>query len=160
MTRSLVMKTVLVLAMVGVHSLSAQPTTQQTTNSPAAATNPFDSFVGTWEGKCQDDRTFVVLDLKASGNQLEGTVSIGNMHGDDQGACRLVLNPPVPEHAQKIEDAVANNKILSFKGPKHAEGTSARFELKLTGPNQAQLKLMNTPVADHPWQLVKTQKAE
>jgi len=54
-------------------------------------------FVGIWEGRCQDGATFVVVALQADKTQLGGTVSIGNMQGDDAGACLLVLAPPVPD---------------------------------------------------------------
>lgn len=60
-----------------------------------------EKFAGTWEGKCQDGATFVVVGLQLNKAQLEGTVSIGNMQGDNTGACLMVLAPPVPEHAQR-----------------------------------------------------------
>jgi hypothetical protein len=114
-------------------------------------------FTGTWEGKCQDGRTFVVLVLQSTGNQIGGTVSIGNMHGDDEGACMLVTAPPVPEHAQKIGDASAEQNVLSFHGSERPDGTFNRFELKSTERDKAELKLLGTPVEKHPWQLVKVQ---
>jgi hypothetical protein len=125
--------------------------------------NPQDSlarFAGTWEGTCQDGRTFVVLTLQVNQNQLDGTVSIANMHGDDQGACMLVSAPPVPEHAQKISHAAIANSVLSFNGLQRPDGTSTRFELKETERDRSELKLLDTPVEKHPWQLVKVQKRE
>jgi hypothetical protein len=119
------------------------------------AKEPMQKFVGTWEGKCQDGRTFVVLVLRSTGDQVSGNVSIANMHGDDEGACMLVTAPPVPEHAQKISDATADQNVLSFHGSARDDGTLARFELKATEQNKAQLKLFNTPVEKHPWELVK-----
>jgi hypothetical protein len=117
--------------------------------------NSEERFVGTWEGKCQDERPFVIVALKQDGKQLAGTVSIGNMHGDDAGACMMVLAPPVPEHAQNISNAVATENTLSFNGSKRPDGNFARFELTLTGKEQAQLKLLGSPVENHPWQLVR-----
>ncbi len=117
-----------------------------------------DRFAGTWEGKCQDGAPFVVIVLHLTGSQLEGTISIGNMGGDHNGACVSVSDPPVPEHAQKISDASAQQNILSFKGAKRPDGTSSSFELKQTESDKAELKLFDTPVADHPWQLVRVQK--
>ena len=69
----------------------------------------------------------------------------------------MVLAPPVPEHAQKISKPVVKQNVLSFEGSEHPDGTFARFELKQTGINKAELRLLGTPVADHPWQLVKVQ---
>lgn len=66
----------------------------------SAFADPDDSlskFVGTWKGTCQDGRMFIVLTLQLKQDQLDGTVSIGNMHGDDEGACMLVTAHPVPE---------------------------------------------------------------
>jgi len=114
-----------------------------------------DRFAGTWEGKCQDGATFVVMALHLNGTQLEGTISIGNMNGNHKGACVSVLEPPVPEHAQKIADASAVQNVLAFKGSRRPDGSFSRFELTQTESDKAELKLLDTPVADHPWQLVK-----
>ncbi len=127
---------------------------------PSALANPDDSFAkfaGTWKGTCQDGRTFVVLTLQVNQNQLDGTVSIGNMHGDDEGACMLVTAPPVPEHAQKISHAAVANGVLSFNGSQRPDGSSTFFELKQTEEGKADLKLLNTPVEKHPWLLLKAQ---
>jgi len=126
----------------------------------SAFAHPDDSlskFAGTWKGTCQDGRTFVVLTLQANQDQLDGTVSIGNMHGDDEGACMLVTAPPVPEHAQKVGHAAVANGVLSFHGSQRPDGTPTLFELKQTEEGKADLKLLNTPVEKHPWPLVKAQ---
>lgn len=112
-------------------------------------------FAGTWKGICQDGRTFVVLTLKVNQDQLDGTVSIGNMHGDDEGACMLVTAPPVAEHAQKISHTAIADGTLSFNGSQRPDGTPTLFELKQTEEGKADLKLLNTPVEKHPWLLVK-----
>ena len=127
---------------------------------PFALANADDSlskFAVTWKGTCQDGRTFVVLSLQVNQDQLDGTVSIGNMHGDEQGACTLVTAPPAPEHAQTISHASIANGILSFNGSQRPDGTSTHFELKQTEAGKADLKLLNTPVEKHPWLLVKAQ---
>ncbi len=134
-------------------SASRQQSAVQSDN----AKDSLQRFAGTWEGKCQDGRTFVVLVLRSIDNKLDGTVSIGNMHGDDEGACMLVTAPPVPEHAQTIAGATAEQNVLSFHGTKRPDGTFTRFELKETEQNKAELKLLNTPVEKDPWQLVKVQ---
>ena len=122
----------------------------------AGDNDSLDKFVGTWEGKCQDNRAFVILSLKENDKQLSGTVSIGNMHGDDAGACMMVLAPPSPEHAQTVSDEVVKGNTLSFHGARRPDGTSSTFELILSDKDHAQLKLVGTPVADHPWELTRT----
>lgn len=129
----------------------------QQTSSTQAGNDSLASFAGTWEGKCQDERPFVVLTLRSDGT---GTVSIGNMHGDNEGACMLVTAPPAPEHAQKISGAAAHGGTLSFHGAGRPNGNFSRFQFKLTGNDTGELKLMDTPVEKHPWQLVKTNKTE
>jgi len=124
------------------------------------SSNSLQKFAGNWEGKCQDGRTFVVLSLLMVGDKLEGTISIGNMHGDDEGACMFVSAPPVAEHAQEIRAALATGNILSFNGAKRPDGSNPRFELKETGTDKAELKLLDTPVEKHPWLLAKTGKSE
>jgi len=119
--------------------------------------NSLTKFAGTWKGTCQDGRTFVVLTLQLNHDQLDGTVSIGNMHGDDEGACMLVTAPPAPEHAQKVNHAAVANGVLSFNGSQRPDGSFTHFELKQTEEGKADLKLLNTPVEKHPWPLVKAQ---
>ena len=141
---------ILLLTQVFIHSASAQ---QQSKNS-------LQKFAGDWEGKCQDGRTFVVLALQMTSDHLGGTLSIGNMHGNDEGGCMFVADPPVPEHAQKISAAVANGNVLSFDGARRPDGSVPRFELNETAPGKAELKLLDTPVEKHPWLLARTQKSE
>jgi hypothetical protein len=114
-------------------------------------------FAGTWKGTCQDGRTFVVLTLQLNQDQLNGTVSIANMHGDDEGACMLVTAPPAAEHAQAISHAAVANDVLSFNGSERPDGSFTHFELRQTDQGKADLKLLNTPVEKHPWPLVKEQ---
>jgi hypothetical protein len=145
----------LALALMFLQPAAAQ---DRSTLDTRKGTDSLDRFAGTWEGKCQDGATFIVIVLHVNGAQLEGTVSIGNMGGDRKGACVSVSDPPVPEHAQKITQATAQQNVLSFNGARRPDGTFARFELTQTDSDEAELKLFDTPVADHPWQLVKVQK--
>jgi len=117
-------------------------------------------LAGNWEGKCQDDRTFVVLALQTAGNQFSGTVSIANMHGDDEGACMIVTAAPSPAHALKISDVVAGHETLSFRGVEPSNASSVQFELKQIAPDRAELKLLHTPVEKHPWLLVRVQRPD
>src|SRR5215469_3771631 len=119
--------------------------------------NSLSKFAGTWKGTCQDGRTFVVLTLQLKQDQLDGTVSIGNVHGDDQGACMLVTAPPALEHAQTISHAAVANGVLSFNGSQRPDGSFTHFELRQTEEGKADLKLLNTAVEKHPWLLVKAQ---
>ena len=145
----------LTLALVFLHPAAAQ---ERSTLDTKKGADSLDRFAGTWEGTCQDGATFVVIILHVNGDQLEGAVSIGNMSGDRKGACVSVSDPPVPEHAQKITGASAQQNTLSFKGSKRPDGSFARFELTPTESDKAELRLLETPVENHPWQLVRVQK--
>ena len=158
LTRSMIFSLALTLSPMA--SLHPWPNQEPSTAEANKAKDSLATIAGTWEGKCEDGRTFVVVVLEVNENKLGGTVSIGNMHGDDVGACMLVTAPPVPEHAQKIGDAVAEHNSVSFHGSQRPDGRFARFELREITPDKAELKLLDTPVEKHPWQLVKVQKPE
>jgi hypothetical protein len=49
---------------------------------------------------------------------------------------------------------------VSFRGSQRPDGRFTRFELRQTALDKAELKLLETPVEEHPWQLVKVQKPE
>jgi pimeloyl-ACP methyl ester carboxylesterase len=146
------------LVVASINEVLAPRSTQESVDGVKDGGASLQKFVGTWEGKCQDGATFVVVDLQPNGAQLRGTVSIGNMQGDNTGACLMVLAPPSPEHSQKISSTSAEHNVLSFNGAKRPDGTFARFEIKETGEGKGELKLLDTPVADHPWQLVRVRK--
>jgi hypothetical protein len=136
-------------------SLYASPSQEPSTAEENKAKDSLAKLAGTWEGKCQDGRTFVVVVLVVNENKVGGTVSIGNMHGDDAGACMLVTAPPLPEHAQKMGEAVVEHNTVSFRGSQRPDGRFTRFELRQTAPDKVELKLLETPVEEHPWQLEK-----
>ena len=158
LTRSMIFSIALTLSPMA--SLYAWPNQEPPTAEASKAKGSRAKLAGTWEGKCQDGRIFVVVVLEVNESQVGGSVSIGNMHGDDAGACLFVTAPPVPEHAQRIGEAVAEHNTLSFRGSQRPDGSFARFELRQIAPDKAELKLLDTPVEEHPWQLVKVQKPE
>jgi hypothetical protein len=53
-----------------------------------------DRFAGTWEGKCQDGVTFVVMALHLNGTQLEGTISRRKHERKPQRSMRVSLGAP------------------------------------------------------------------
>jgi hypothetical protein len=147
MTVALTHRAIFLLAMTFL--LSAATHASRNQSAPKQGGNSLERFAGTWEGKCKDGATFIVVVLQVGGTQPEGTVSIGNMDGAHSGACVSVLAPPVAEHSQKITEAIVKQKILSFNGSKRQNGTFTRFELTQTDVDKAQLKLVETPVEHH-----------
>lgn len=106
-------------------------------------------FVGTWKGLCADGKEFVVLTLTQAGNEIGGTISLGNFKGDE-GQCARVVDPPTPAHAMKVSDAQLRGADLAFKG----RGGTA-FEMSIAGTGGARLKFLGSPVEDNPWELKK-----
>ena len=151
---------VLALALIAYLPLHLLAKSEQVNAQSAKEQGSILKYAGAWEGKCQDGRTFVVLVLRADGDQLAGTVSIGNMHGDDEGACMLVTAPPVPEHALKIGEAAAHSDVLSFAGSQSTNSKLLHFEFKEIDQNKADLKLLNTPVEQHPWKLERVRRPD
>lgn len=156
MTFPLPRRIVSILALAVFPALSFSP--MQLTAQSNAANDTMQKYSGRWESKCQDGRTFVVVDLLAEGSQLNGTVSIGNMHGDNEGACMLVTAPPTPDHALKIGEATMHNGILDFSASQPTVSKALHFEFKQTGPEKADLKLLGTPVEQHPWPMEKVRQ--
>jgi len=155
MTRVLPLHSIFLLALAFL-----QPLTQLAAQEKSTSADSIERFAATWEGKCQDGTTFVVLTLQANGSHIDGSVSIGNMNGNHAGGCVSVLEPPTPEHAQKITHATVQQGALLFNGAKRADGSLARFELKQIDANTAQLMLLGTPVEEHPWQMQRAQKPQ
>lgn len=108
------------------------------------------AFVGTWEATCQDGNPFAVVTIQKKGNELTGTISIGNMNGAN-GQCVAVLDPPSPDHAMTIRDARIEGKMLTFEG-----SAKAHFEMSLKSSSNASLKFFGTPAETSPWQLKKS----
>jgi hypothetical protein len=135
------------LAFVGAYTASVVSKGAQRSNQPA--------FVGTWKGTCQDKKPFVIVILREEREQIVGTVSIGNMRGNLDGGCEEVVDDPTPEHAQPIHDAKIEGSTLSFTWGANAGDQAKKFQMKVVGSRQAELRFFGTPVEDNPWKLVR-----
>jgi len=113
------------------------------------------AFVGTWTGICQDKKPFVILILHEEKGQIAGTLSIANMHGNVDAGCEEVVDPPTPEHAKEILDAKVEGSTLSFSWGKKAGSEAPKFEMKLVGKKEGELKFFGTPVENNPWKVAK-----
>jgi len=60
----------------------------------------------------------------------------------------------------KIGEAVAHNGILSFAGLPSTANKPLRFEFTQIDQNNADLKLLNTPVEQHPWTLERVRRPD
>jgi hypothetical protein len=126
----------------------ALPRTQLAQKNGADVT--LNSFTGTWRATCQDGNLFAILNLKVSGSDLVGDISLANMSGEN-GRCAKVIDPPSPQHAMKVTGARLEGTTLSFQG-----SSNARFEMSLAGARTAKLIFVGTPVEELPWLLTKS----
>jgi len=124
-------------------------------DSQGAERNNQATFVGTWKGICEDKKPFVIVILREEKGQIVGTVSIANMHGNVDGGCEEVVDDPTPEHAQQIHDAKVEGSTLSFTWGAKVGYQIAKFQMKLVGTKEAELRFFGTPVENNPWKLVR-----
>jgi hypothetical protein len=135
------------LAFLGAYMATVDSKGAQRANQPA--------FVGTWKGTCQDNKPFVIVILGEERGQIVGTVSIANMRGNLEGGCEEVVDDPTPEHAQAIHDAKIEGSTLSFTWGGNTANQAKKFQMKLVGSREAELRFFGTPVEDNPWKLVR-----
>jgi hypothetical protein len=100
-------------------------------------------LAGEWVGMCQDGRPFVTVSLRPAVGGYGGTISLGNVKitsqpGAPLGAC-TVNDPPSPEHAMRITQAVVVDGMLTFDSEHGQE-----YELKSTGGDTAELRFVGT----------------
>ena len=104
------------------------------------------AFAGTWEGKFKG-AVFCVLSLQA-GEKIAGTLSPGQITVNDDGDITKA-QPSEPEPSGK-ELPILNPKIddrkLSFDW-KDSDDDTSKFELKITGEGEAELRLISA--GDH-----------
>jgi hypothetical protein len=89
-------------------------------------------FAGRWKGVCQDGKAFVLLTLRATSNQIEGTISLGNVNlgnsaGNKSGTC-TATDPASRDHSTSIKDAVVDGQKLTFQSSR-----GLQVEIILTG---------------------------
>jgi len=138
MVTSMVNRSQVVLALLTIARLSAVLSAQENQAQKA--------FAGTWEGKFKGT-VFCVLTLEA-GEKISGTLSPGTITVNDDGDI-TDGQPSAPEPSGK-ELPIMNPKIedgkLSFDW-KDSDDDTSKFELKITGEGEAELRLVGA--GDH-----------
>jgi hypothetical protein len=133
MMTSMLNRSKFVLALLTIAGLSAMISAQENQTQKA--------FAGTWEGKFKG-AVFCVLKLEP-GEKISGTLSPGTITVNDDGDI-TDAQPSEPEPSGK-ELPILNPKIgdrkLSFDW-KDTDDDTSKFELKITGEGEAQLRLI------------------
>ena len=112
------------------------------------------AFSGMWKGVCQDGKTFILLTLRSTSNEIDGTVSLGNVAlgdsaGSKGGTCTST-DPASRDHSMSIKDAVVHGQKLTFecsRGP--------QVEMILTSRDTAMLRFPGTPMENASFEIHK-----
>jgi hypothetical protein len=130
-------------------TLAAQTNTQASVNPP--------SFAGTWKGLCNDGKPFVLLTLSPSSNQIEGTISLGNVKFGSSTVSHTnsctVADPADPGHSMPIRNAALDGSKLTFD---YARGQ--QIEIDLTRQGTARLRFLGTPYEESSFLIDKTSR--
>jgi hypothetical protein len=103
------------------------------------------AFAGRWKGVCQDGKAFILLTLRSTSNEIEGTVSLGNVSlensaGNEGGTC-TATDPASRDHATSIKDAVIDGQKLTFESSR-----GPQVEITFTSRDTARLRFPGTPM--------------
>src|SRR5437667_3221638 len=101
-----------------------------------------EKFAGTWEAKAKGT-VFLVLKISA-GEKISGTMKAGKVHLDDDGEL-LDVGPPEDSEAPIFFAQVEGDK-LTFNY-QDSDDDVLQFELKLTGEDAGELRIVDK---DHP----------
>ena len=123
------------------------------TNAPNSVNRS--SFAGTWRGLCDDGKPFVLPTLSPTSNQIEGTISLGNLKFgsstvSNSNSC-TVANPADAAHSTTIKNATLDGNKLTFE---YFRGQ--QIEVDLTHQGTAKLRFLGTPYEETSFVINKT----
>jgi len=100
-----------------------------------------------WEGVCQDGKPLVLLMIGSISNEIEGTISLGNVNfgnsaGNRTGTC-TATDPASRDHSMPIKNALVDGQKLTFESAR-----GLKFEMVLTSGDSAALRFLSTPMED------------
>ena len=120
-------------------------------NKPSGKEADLQAYVGTWQAKL-NDKVFQTIRLENSQGKITGNVSRGNVVLNDDGE---LVSAEVLEGTDPIVDAKAGLGVLHLTIKPKDKDASNQFEMKLTGANTAELRIVGIPDAEEikPWTL-------
>ncbi len=124
-------------------------------------------FAGTWHAKFQD-KDFLTIKLEEKNGKLTGTVGEASIQMNSNGD---LTNAEAKEGSDAIADASVSGKVLHLttKAKAHVSRRQSQaeetldYEMTLTGPDQAELKILGAPPdmpAPKPWKLERAHAAQ
>src|SRR5437763_16076050 len=96
-------------------------------------------FEGTWEAAIEG-KVFLVLKIQA-GKKISGTLNAGSIHLNDEG--ELIEASPVEDREAPFFFAKAEGDKLEFDYQDQGDNEIMHFELKLTGENAGELRIVD-----------------
>lgn len=103
----------------------------------AAAAPQISDFAGTWHASFRN-KTWLILSLVRSGNSMKGTLTHSlQIVADDNGELTGVSDEMTDE--SKINRAELEGETLLIRA-EDSEGLADNYEMKLTGPESAELR--------------------
>jgi hypothetical protein len=118
--------------------------------APAAETA---KFQGTWEATFKG-RVFLVLKVR-TGEKISGTLTAGHVSVGDDG--ELIEATPAEDTEAPFFFAKAEGEKLEFDYQDQGDDEVMHFELKLTGENSGELRIVDEHVQIKPFALRKKQ---
>jgi len=155
------MKSLVILGLVSVLSVSAASlfAVSQTINKPpgeikSRVTDPKgDQFVGTWHAEFKG-KTFLTIKLEKRQDKLTGTASQFDIKLDDTGE---LTSAEELDGSNPIVEAKLTNGMLRITLKDEDSQDTLQCEMKLTGTDQAELRLLVPPDVPKPkwWKLLR-----
>ena len=103
-------------------------------------------FAGTWEAKFKD-KVICIIRLKA-GDQISGETAACNINVDANGDLQEPESTDQPDSPSPILNAKLHGETLNFE---EKDGDDVlKFEMKLAGDGQAELRILDAPVPVKP----------
>ena len=115
-------------------------------------------FVGTWQARFKG-KIFETIKLEKQQGKLTGTASLGDIQLDKDGeltsAHEVDGNDPIVE-------ATVTGGILRITTKESSSQETTQFEIKLTGPDQVELRMLTPPdvTAPKPWKLERAKSGQ
>jgi hypothetical protein len=110
-------------------------------------------FVGTWQARFKD-KIFEIIKLEKQQGKLTGTASLGEIQLDKDGE---LTSAHETDASDPIVEATVTGGILRITTKESSSQETTQFEIKLTGTDQAELRMLTPPeiTAPKPWKLVR-----
>ncbi len=108
-----------------------------------------EQFVGTWHAKFKG-KTFLTIKLENKSGKLTGTVGHGNVSMNDAGE---LTEAEELEGSDPIEEAKITGEILRITLKEGDSKETDQFEMKVTGDDQAEIRMLAPPGVTAPWKM-------